>query len=112
MSEAKKTETKTTQTAEAFPHFPQFPQFGQFDPMTFWAQSQQQFQKMMSDAHGRATAFAEQYAALESQMISRAQGAVANWAQLTQEAIAYAAQLSAEARKLSIETMRKMGVAA
>ena len=86
--------------------------FTQVDPMAYWTQSQQAFQKLMSEAHGRAQAFADQYATLEAQMISRAQGAVATWAQLTQEAIAYGAQLSTEARKLSVETMKKMGVAA
>lgn len=110
MSEAKKTETKT-QAQTPFETFPQF-QYPQFDAMSYWTQSQQSFQKMMSDAYTRAQAFAEQYATLEAQMVSRAQGAVANWAQLTQEAIAYGAQLSAEARKISVETMKKLGVVA
>ena len=39
-------------------------------------------------------------------MIGRAQGAVANFAQLAQDAIAYGAQLSAEARKLGLEAFR------
>ena len=86
--------------------------FASFDPMAYWTQSQQTFQKLVTDSYARASSFAEQYAALETQMISRAQGAVANWAQLAQDAIAYSAQLSAEARKLGFETARKMSVGA
>jgi hypothetical protein len=40
-------------------------------------------------------------------MVARAQGAVAGWAQLAQDAIAYSAQLSAQARKLGFETAKK-----
>lgn len=98
---------KAAPTAE-FPHN----LFASFDPMAYWTQSQQAFQKMVSDAYARSHSFAEQYAALETQMISRAQGAVSNWAQLAQDAIAYSAQLSAEARKLGFETARKMTVGA
>ena len=86
--------------------------FASFDPMAYWTQSQQTFQKLVTESYARAQSFAEQYAALETQMISRAQGAVSNWAQLTQDAIAYSAQLSAEARKLGFETARKMSVGA
>jgi hypothetical protein len=96
----------------AFPQFPQFPQFASFDPTTFWTQSQQAFQKIITDSYARAHSFAEQYAALETQVVSRAQGAVANWAQLAQDAITYSATLSAEARKLGFETARKMSVGA
>lgn len=86
--------------------------FASFDPMAYWTQSQQMFHKLVADAYTRAQSFADQYAALETQMATRAQGAVANWAQLTQEAIAYAAQLSSEARKIGFETVRKMSVGA
>lgn len=97
---------------------PEFPHnlFASFahlpDPMAYWTQSQQTFQKLVTESYARAQSFAEQYAALETQMISRAQGAVSNWAQLAQDAIAYSAQLSAEARKLGFETARKMSVGA
>ena len=104
MTDTKKTEAPKTESA--------FPQFAAFDPMAYWTQSQQTFQRLVSDAYTRAHSFAEQYSALETQMVSRAQGAVANWAQLAQEAIAYAAQLSAESRKLGFETARKMSVGA
>lgn len=109
-NETKKTEApKAAPSPEsAFPHN----LFASFDPMAYWTQSQQAFQKLVTDSYARAHSFADQYAALETQMISRAQGAVANWAQLAQDAIAYSAQLSAEARKLGFETARKMSVGA
>src|SRR6185503_12176188 len=65
------------------------------------------FHQMMADAMTRFASFSEDVAALEHQMLTRAQGAVASWAQLTQDAIAYGAQLSAQARKLGLETARK-----
>jgi len=112
---AKKNEAPKASSSQGTPEsaFP-FPQslWPSFDPMAYWTQSQQAFQKLVTDSYARAHSFAEQYAALETQMISRAQGAVANWAQLTQDAIAYSAQLSAEARKLGFETARKMSVGA
>src|SRR5262249_14905362 len=83
-----------------------------FDPMAFWVASQQTFQKTMADAIGRTQSFTDQYAAFEKDMVTRAQAAVANWAQLAQEAIAYSAQLSAEARKLSMDACRKMAAGA
>jgi hypothetical protein len=83
-----------------------------FDPFATWAQSQHMFQQAISDALGRAHALAEQYGAMEAQMVARAQGAVASWAQLTQDTIAYAARLSAEARKLGLEAVRKAGAPA
>jgi hypothetical protein len=51
----------------------------------------------------------EEYAALEAQMIARAKAAIETWAQLAQDALAYSAQLSAQARKLGLETAKKMG---
>ena len=86
--------------------------FAAFDPMAYWNTSQQNFQKMLVDAYGRAQAFADQYAQMEQQFLSRAQTAVSNWAQLTNEALAYGAQLSAEARKIGFETAKRMGVGA
>jgi hypothetical protein len=104
-------ETKKTEKTEAKTENP-FTAFPTFDPMTYWTQSQQQFTKLVADAYARANSFAEQYGALETQMVARAQGAVASWAQLTQDAIAYSAQLSAEARKIGLETIRKMSAGA
>jgi hypothetical protein len=104
------TEKTTTKTEPKF-EMPTNP-FAAFDPMAYWNTSQQSFQKMLVDAYGRAQAFADQYAAMEQQFISRAQTAVSNWAQLTNEALAYGAQLSAEARKIGFETAKRMGVGA
>jgi hypothetical protein len=86
--------------------------FASFDPLAYWATAQQVFQRLTADAQSRAQAFAEQYGALEAQLMQRAQGAVATWAQLTQDAFAYGAQLSAEARKLSLEAYRRASTGA
>jgi hypothetical protein len=104
------TTTKKTEAPNASAN--PFAAFQSFDPMGYWTQSQQMFHKLVADAYTRAQSFADQYAAIESQVVTRAQGAVANWAQMTQDAIAYGAQLSAEARKLGFETVRKMSVGA
>lgn len=115
MSNNTKTETKTTESTPRTEktELPNpFAAFASFDPMAIWNQSQQMFQKAFTDAYSRSQSYAEQYAAMESQFVTRAHGAVSNWAQLTHDAINYAAQLSAEARKLGFETARKMNVAA
>ena len=95
------TESKTQTQTKTQP-------FANFDPMTAWTQGQQAFTQMMADAFVRMTSFAEEYATLESQFVIRAQGAVQNWAQLTSDAIAYGAQLSAQARKTGFENAKKL----
>jgi hypothetical protein len=101
-----KTETKDSPKTE----IPKFDNpFAGFDPMTAWTHGQQVAQQIVADAMQRMTSFADDYAALEAQMFTRAQGAVANWAQLAQDAIAYSAQLSTQARKIGLETARKFG---
>lgn len=104
-NEAKNTAPKSTPVAEN-----PFQTFAAFDPMALWSQGQAQMQKLMGDATARWQAFADQYAQIEHQVSSHAQTAVTNWAQLAKDAIAYGVQLSAEARKLSIETAKKLGV--
>ena len=99
-------ETKTTSAA------PSAPQFASFDPMAMWQQGQAAFTKMMNDSLARWQAFGDQYASIESQVTTHAQAAVTNWAQLAKDAISYGTQLSAEARKLTAETAKKMGVGA
>jgi len=81
-----------------------------FDPSAFWAQGQQAFNKMMTDSLARWQAFADQYAAIESQVASQAQQAVASWAQLAKDAISYGQQLSAEARKLATDATKKLSI--
>lgn len=83
-----------------------------FDPMAMWAQGQAAFTKMMNDSLTRWQAFGDQYASVEAQVANHAQTAVTQWSQLAKDAIAYGQQLSAEARKLSVETAKKMGVPA
>lgn len=107
-TKTQKPEPRVTETQSS----PKVDPFTAFDPMAYWAASQAGFQKLVADAFQRAQSFADQYATLEAQMVSRAQGAVASWAQLTQDAIAYSAQLSAEARKLSFDAARKMSAGA
>lgn len=106
------TNTKTAPKTESTNPFAALPSFAQFDPMGIWAQSQQAFAKMMTDSTTRWQSFADQYAQVEQQVATHAQNAVTNWAQLAKDAIAYGTQLSAEARKLSLETAKKMGVGA
>ena len=80
------------------------------DPMAIWAESQAQLTKMMTAALGRWQSFGDQYANVEAQVQAHAQNAVTNWAQLAKDAIAYGVQLSTDARKLSVETAKKMGI--
>jgi len=96
------TKTETPQTPFQIP--------AAFDPMQFWTQGQAQMLKMMTDATARWQSFGDQYAAIEQQVASHATKAVNDWAQLAKDAIAYGVQLSSEARKLSVETAKKMGV--
>ena len=121
---APKTETNHTASAAPSPAanpFAQFmgpfaaftpPSMGAFDPIAMWTQTQQAFASLWTETYGRATSFSEQYATQEKEMITKAQGAVATWSQLAQDAIAYSGQLSAEARKLGFETAKKMSVGA
>lgn len=103
------TETKTDTKTETKAQTPTA--FAGFDPMTAWTTGQAAFHQMMTDAMTRMASLTDDVATLEHQLIARAQGAVASWAQLTQEAIAYGAQLSAQARKLGLETARKFQTA-
>jgi hypothetical protein len=84
-----KTETKAETTASA-PNLP-------FDPTMLFAASQQKMQDLM-----------EQYAQLEALAIARARQAIETWAQLAQDALAYSAQLTAQARKLGLDAARKI----
>jgi len=104
------TETKTTPKTETSNPF--MGAFTSFDPTGAWAQSQQAFSKLVADSVARWQTFAEQYAAVEQQVATHAHDAVNQWAQLAKDAIAYGAQLSGEARKLSIETAKKLGIQA
>src|SRR3954469_11470609 len=105
-TETSKTSAPKTEThAAAANPFASFSQFGAFDPIAASP-------KLVTESYARMTAFADQYAGLESQMMTRAQGAVASWAQLSQDAIAYGGHLSAEARKLGFDAWKKLAVAA
>jgi hypothetical protein len=149
-TESKKTETKAAPTGAAQTPANPFAAFTAWDPMAYWAQSQQMFRDMMTDAinvaqtgantmadrysaldpmgywasfrqamstaqqHGSSVAgkLDAQYVELESQLVERAHAAVATWAQLANDSIAYSAKLSAEARKLGADVAKKMGATA
>ncbi|MBA3456691.1 MAG: hypothetical protein H0T42_26615 [Deltaproteobacteria bacterium] len=100
------------ETSKTAPSSTPFPTLPTFDPMAMWAQSQQTFTKLMTDSVARWQAFGDQYASVEAQVASHAQTAMAQWSQLAKDAIAYGQQLSVEARKLTVETAKKMGVPA
>jgi hypothetical protein len=105
----------TPETPKSIPSTPSAapqPPFASFDPYAMWQQGQQAFTKLMTDSVARWQSFADQYAGIEQQVSSHAQTAVTHWAQLAKDAIAYGTQLSAEARKLGVETAKKMGVGA
>ena len=102
------TETPKTAPSSSTP----FSTLPNFDPMAMWAQGQAAFTKMMNDSLTRWQSFGDQYASVEAQVSGHAHTAVTQWAQLAKDAISYGQQLSAEARKLSVETAKKMGVPA
>jgi hypothetical protein len=103
-------QTKTAPKTET-PANP-FSAFASMDPMAIWSQGHAQLTKLMTDATARWQSFAEQCASVEQSVQAQAQAAVQNWAQLAKDAIAYGAQLSAEARKMTLETAKKLGVQA
>ena len=102
------TETKTTntKTETSTPNAT----FASFDPMGIWTQGQQAWTTMINESMTRWQSFADQFASVEAQVQSHAQTAVTQWSQLAKDAIAYGAQLTAEARKLSVEMPRRCGV--
>jgi len=98
-------------SANAAPHTPFNPfSAAAWDPMAAFSATQQNWQKVVNEAVGRAQSWADEYAAIEQQMYARALQAVDTWAQLARDTIGYGQQISAQARKLSFETMRKAGV--
>lgn len=123
MSNEKTQNTPKIETPKAEAGKPGFtPPFMAFDPMQVWTigqqawqstqqawqASQEAFQKVIGDAFGRSQAFGDEVAALEAQMVQRAHDAVDQWAKLAHDTINYGTQLSSQARKLGLETARKM----
>jgi len=82
------------------------------NPVTAWSTSQQALRQMMTDSVSRAQAWGDEYAAIEAQMLARANAAIDTWAQLAHDTLNYTAQLSAQARKLSVDAARKAGAGA
>lgn len=112
-AEAKDSTPKTDPTsasAHAAPHIPFNPfTAASWDPAAAFASSQQAWQKLVSEALGRAQSWADEYAGIEKQMYGRALEAIDTWAQLARDTINYSQQLTAQARKLGFEAMRKAG---
>jgi hypothetical protein len=106
---ANQTETKNQTPKAENPFAAAQNMFAAFDPMGYWAASQQAFQKMMSDSWTRTQAWSDEVAAMETQMYTRANSAVDTWAQLAHDTINYTQQLSAQARKMSVDAVRKAG---
>lgn len=98
-------------SANAAPHTPFNPfSTAAWDPMAAFSASQQSWQKLMTDAMSRAQSWSDEYAEIERQMYQRAQQAVDTWAQLARDTIQYSQQITNQARKLSVDAMRKAGV--
>jgi hypothetical protein len=98
-------------SASAAPHTPFNPfSTAAWDPSAAFTSSQQAWQKMMNEAFGRAQSFADEYASIEQQMYKRALEAVDTWAQIARDTISYSQQLTAQARKVSLDAIRKTGV--
>jgi hypothetical protein len=76
-----------------------------------WTRSQEVMRDLMTDAVTRSQSFAEHISTWERDAVTRANAAITAWAQLAHDSINYAAQLSAEARKLGFETVRHMSAA-
>jgi hypothetical protein len=117
MTEPKSTKDTKDTTPKAEPsaaasHNTSSNPFASFDPMTAWTNAQQNFQKLMSEAYGRAQAWADEYATIEAQMFARANQAVDTWAQLAHDSLTYTANLSAQARKIGFDAVRKTGFGA
>ncbi len=86
--------------------------YAALDPMGYWASFRQAMGAAQAQASAQAGKLDAQYADLEAQLVDRAQTAVATWAQLANDAIAYGAKLSVEARKLGADAAKKMGATA
>jgi type II secretory pathway pseudopilin PulG len=79
--------------------------------MGAWTTTQQAFQKAIGESFTRTQAWSDEYVATETQMTAKAHGAIDTWAQLAHDTINYTTQLSAQARKLSVDAARKAGFA-
>ena len=86
--------------------------FAAFDPTPYWASFRDAMQNATSHASTTADHYTAQVAAFEAQLLERAHAAVQTWAQLSHDALTYAGQLSAEARKLGADAARKVSARA
>ena len=114
-----KTEAKTDAKASPFPGFPPFPGFAAFGAMPnlsdlpwptaaafeqFSAVARQNLDRLQTTLNS----YWDEIAGYENAMYERAKAASQDMANLASESISYAAALTAEWRKLSVETTRKI----
>jgi hypothetical protein len=81
------------------------------NPLAAWTTATAGAHKIAADSFARAQAWSDEYASNEADLTKRAHAAVDTWAQLAHDTINYTAQLSAQARKLSVDAARKAGFA-
>lgn len=77
------------------------------DPMGNFEKAWDVWRKMTDDSIARMTAFYAEIDKVEAKNLERAEQAMHEAAKLTKETLAYGAQLGAEWRKLSLETLQK-----
>jgi hypothetical protein len=76
------------------------------DPFAPFTKAFETWQKMADDSYARTAAFYAQLDELDAKNVERTENAIKEIAKLTKETLAYQAQLGAEWRKLSLETMK------
>lgn len=77
------------------------------DPMGSFEKAWDVWRKMTDDSIARMTAFYAEIDKVEAKNLERAEQAMHEAAKLTRDTLAYGAQLGAEWRKLSLETLNK-----
>jgi len=81
------------------------------DPFAPVAKAFETWQKLADDSFARATAFYTQIDELEAKNVERTERAIQEIAKLTKETLGYSAQLGAEWRKISLESMKNAAAA-
>ncbi len=81
------------------------------DPFAPVAKAFETWQKMADDSFARAAAFYAQIDEIEAKNVERTEKAFQEMAKLTKETLAYSAQLGAEWRKISLESMKSAAAA-
>lgn len=77
-----------------------------FDPFAQWGKVFETWQKLTDDSFARTTAFFSEIEKAEAKRMQHAESAIEEMAKLQKETLAYGAQLGAEMRKISLETIK------